>query len=207
MDTCASATVLMGFVHKSFSDPSGVAVDEKKYSAMIGSIFYLTPSRPDIMLATCLCARFHVNPKMSHLLSIKQISRYLKGTESLGIWNPTNKSFLLQAYLESKYCGLQLDKKHTLGGCQFLGGRLVSWSSRKHNCIALLTTEAGYTIAASCTSQALWMKSQLLDYGYWFNEFQSGVIHKVPLQSCTIQFNTQWRSTSIYGNNSLKIMF
>ncbi|XP_023758320.1 uncharacterized mitochondrial protein AtMg00810-like [Lactuca sativa] len=158
----------MGFGHKIFVDPSGVSVDEKKYRGMIGSLLYLTASHPDIMFLTCLCARFPVNPKMSHLLAVKQIFRYLKGTKSLGIYYPTNESFLLQAYLDSNYGGLQLDRKKTSCGCQFLGGRLVSWSSKEQNCIALFTAEAEYIAAASCTSQVLWMKSKLLDYGYRF---------------------------------------
>ena len=73
---------------------------------MIGSLLYLTLSRPYITFATCLCARFQVNTKMSHLLAMKQIFRYLKGTKSLGIWYPKNESFLLQAYSDSNYGGL-----------------------------------------------------------------------------------------------------
>ncbi|XP_052622548.1 secreted RxLR effector protein 161-like [Lactuca sativa] len=168
MDTCASAKVPMGFGHKISSDPSGVSVDEKKCRGMIGSLLYLITIRPDIMFSTCLCARFQVNPMMSHLLAVKQIFRYLKGIKHLGIWYPANGSFLLQVYSDSNYGGLQLDRKSTSGGCQFLGGRLVSWSSKKQNCIALSTAEAEYIVAASYTSQVLWMKSQLLDYGYRF---------------------------------------
>ncbi|XP_052620983.1 uncharacterized mitochondrial protein AtMg00810-like [Lactuca sativa] len=168
METCASTKVPMGFGHKIFADPSGVPVDEKKYRGMIGYLLYLTTSRPNIMFSTCLCARFQVNTKMSHLLSMKQIFRYLKGTKCLGIWYPANESFLLQAYSDLNYGGLQIDRKSTVGGCQFLGGRLVSWSSKKRNCIALSTPKAEYIVAASCTSQVLWMKSQLLDYGYHF---------------------------------------
>ena len=85
MDTHASAKVPMGFGHKIFADPLGVSVDEKKYRGMIGSLLYLTTSHSDIMFSTCLCARFQVNPKMSHLLAVKQIFRYLKGTKSLRI--------------------------------------------------------------------------------------------------------------------------
>ncbi|XP_023749782.1 uncharacterized mitochondrial protein AtMg00810-like [Lactuca sativa] len=151
----------MGFGHKIFPDPSGVAVDEKKCRGMIGSLLYITTSHPDIMFATCLCARFQVNPKIYHLLAVKQIFPYLKGTKSLGIWYPANESFLLQAYSDSKYGGLQLDRKSTSVVCQFLGGRLVSWSSKKQNCIALSIAEAEYIAVSSCTSQVLWMKSQL----------------------------------------------
>ena len=181
MDTCVSAKVLIGFGQKIFLNPLGVFVDEKKYRGMIGSLLYLTVSRPDIMFSTWLCTRFQVNPKMSHLLAVKQIFRYLKGTKSLGIWYPTNESFHLQAYSDSNYGGLQLHRKSTSGGCQFLGGRLVSWSSKKQNCIALSTAEAKYIVAASCTSQVLWMKSQLWDYVTDSNKFQSIVILKVSL--------------------------
>ncbi|XP_023728437.1 uncharacterized mitochondrial protein AtMg00810-like [Lactuca sativa] len=142
MDTYASAKVPMGFGHKIFADPSGVPVDEKKYRGMIGSQLYLTSSRPDIMFSTCLCAKFQVNPKMSHLLAVKQIFRYLKGTKSLKMWYLANESFLLQAYSDANCGGLQLDRKSTSGGYQFLGGRLVSWSSKKQNCIALSIAEA-----------------------------------------------------------------
>ncbi|XP_023747002.1 uncharacterized mitochondrial protein AtMg00810-like [Lactuca sativa] len=158
----------MGFGYKIFADSSSVAVDEKKYRGMIGSLLYLTTSRPNIMFSTCLCARFQVNPKVSHLLVVKQIFRYLKCTKNLRIWYPTNQSFLLQAYCDSNYGGLQLDRKSTSGGCQFLGGRLVSWSSKKPNCIALSIAEAEYIVAASYISQVLWMRSELLDYGYRF---------------------------------------
>ncbi|XP_023770936.1 uncharacterized mitochondrial protein AtMg00810-like [Lactuca sativa] len=159
MDTCASAKVPMGFRHKIFADPSGVSVNEKKYCGMMGSLLYLTTSRPNIMFSTYLCARFQVNPKMSHLLAVKKIFRYLKGTKSLGIWYPKNESLLLQAYSDSNYGGLQLDHKITSGGCQFLGGRLISWSSKKKNCITLSIVEAEYITSASCTSQVMWMKS------------------------------------------------
>ncbi|KAL7586806.1 uncharacterized mitochondrial protein AtMg00810-like [Lactuca sativa] len=136
----------MGFRHKILSDPSGVAVDEKKYRGMIGSLLYLTTSRLDIMFSTLLCAIFQVNPKMSHLLAIKQIFRYLNGTKSLGIWYPANGSFILQAYCDSNYGGLQLDRKITSGGCQFLGGHLVSWLLKIENYIALSTAEAEYML-------------------------------------------------------------
>ncbi|XP_052627226.1 secreted RxLR effector protein 161-like [Lactuca sativa] len=168
MDTCASAKVPMGFGHKIFANPSGGALDEKKYNGMIGSLLYITASRPDIMFSTCFCARFQVNPKMSHLLAAKQIFRYLKGTKNFEIRYPANEIFLLKAYSDSNYGGLQLDRKSKSGRCQLLGGRLVSWSSKKQNCIALSTDKAKYIAASSCTSQVLWMKSQLLDYGYRF---------------------------------------
>ena len=67
-------------------DEEGKSIDQKLYRGMIGSLLYLTASRPDILLSVCICARFQSNPKESHLLTVKRIIRYLKGTINLGLW-------------------------------------------------------------------------------------------------------------------------
>ncbi|KAI3759537.1 hypothetical protein L6452_07424 [Arctium lappa] len=151
---------------KLHSDQEGKSVECKLYRGMIGSLLYLTASRPDIMFATCLCARFQANPKESHLHAVKRIFRYLKGTKNLGLWYPENSGFDLMAYTDSDYGGCKLDRKSTSGSCQFLGGKLVSWTSKKHNCVSTSTAEAEYVDAASCCSQVLWMRTQLRDYGF-----------------------------------------
>ncbi|KAI3692974.1 hypothetical protein L6452_32800 [Arctium lappa] len=138
---------------KLHADPEGKPVECKLYRGMIGSLLYLTASRPDIMFATCLCARFQANPKESHLYAVKRIFRYLKGTKNLGLWYPENSSFDLMAYTDSDYGGCKLDRKSTSGSCQFLGGKLVNWTSKKHNCVSTSTAEAEYVAAASCCSQ------------------------------------------------------
>ncbi|KAJ9557676.1 hypothetical protein OSB04_012290 [Centaurea solstitialis] len=147
-------------------DLAGKPVDQKIYRSMIGSLLYLTATRPDIMFATCFCARFQANPKESHLAAVKRILRYLKGTPELGLWYPKDSSFELISFTDSDYGGCKLDRKSTSGSCQFLGDKLVSWTSKKQNCVSTSTTEAEYVAAASCCSQVLWMKTQLLDYGY-----------------------------------------
>ncbi|KAI3740217.1 hypothetical protein L2E82_30641 [Cichorium intybus] len=149
-------------------DPEGEPVDHKIYRGMIGSLLNLTASRPDIMFSTCICARYQVAPKLSHLTAVKQIFRYLKGTKAMGLWYPVGDNFKLQAFSGSDHAGYKLDRKSTSGGCQFLGGRLVSWSSKKQNCVALSSAEAEYVAASTCCSQVLWMKTQILDYGYKF---------------------------------------
>ncbi|KAI3669369.1 hypothetical protein L6452_40603 [Arctium lappa] len=151
---------------KLHADPEGKPVECKLYRGMIGSLLYLTASRPDIMFATCLCARFQANPKESHLYAVKRIFRYLKGTKNLGLWYPENSGFDLMAYTDSDYGGCKLDRKSTYGSCQFLGGKLVSWTSKKQNCVSTSTAEAEYVAAASCCSQVLWMRTQLRDYGF-----------------------------------------
>ncbi|KAJ9553229.1 hypothetical protein OSB04_017274 [Centaurea solstitialis] len=147
-------------------DLAGKPVDQKIYRSMIGSLLYLTATRPDIMFATCFCARFQANPKESHLAAVKRILRYLKGTPELGLWYPKDSSFELISFTDSDYGGCKLDRKSTSGSCQFLGDKLVSWTSKKQNCVSTSTAEAEYVAAASCCSQVLWMKTQLLDYGY-----------------------------------------
>ncbi|GJX65472.1 putative ribonuclease H-like domain-containing protein [Tanacetum coccineum] len=143
-------------------------VDVHLYRSMIGSLMYLTASRPDIMFAVCACARFHVTPKTSHILVVKRIFRYMKGKPTLGLWYSRDSPFELVAYTDSDYAGATQDRKSTTGGCQFLGNRLISWQCKKQTVVATSTTEAEYVAAASCCGQVLWIQNQLLDYGYNF---------------------------------------
>ncbi|KAI3729427.1 hypothetical protein L6452_18085 [Arctium lappa] len=123
------------------TDPSGKAVDVRTYRGMIGSLMYLTSSRPDIMFSTCLCARYQANPKEIYMSAVKRIFRYLKGTADLGLWYPKDTSFELIAYTDANHAGCMLDRKSTSGHVQFLGDKLV-----------------------------LWMRTQLRDYGFHFNK-------------------------------------
>ncbi|KAI3681506.1 hypothetical protein L6452_36305 [Arctium lappa] len=123
------------------TDPSGKAVDVRTYRWMIGSLMYLTSSRPDIMFSTCLCARYQANPKEIHMSPVKRIFRYLKGTADLGLWYPKDTSFELTAYIDADHAGCMLDRKSMSGYVQFLGDKLV-----------------------------LWMRTQLRDYGFHFNK-------------------------------------
>ncbi|GJR83890.1 hypothetical protein Tco_0154675 [Tanacetum coccineum] len=118
--------------------------------SMIGSLMYLTSSRPDIMFAVCACARYQVNPKVSHLYAVKRIFRYLKGQPKSGLWYPKDSPFDLVAYTDSDYTGVSLDRKSTTRGCQFLRYRLISWQCKKQKVVANSTTEAEYVAASSC---------------------------------------------------------
>ncbi|GJT39128.1 putative ribonuclease H-like domain-containing protein [Tanacetum coccineum] len=117
--------------------------------SMIGSLMYLTSSRPDIMFAVCACARYQVNPKVSHLHAVKRIYRYLKGQPKLSLWYPKDSPFDLVAYSDSDYAGASLDRKSTTGGCQFLKCRLISWQCKKQTVVANSITEAEYVAASS----------------------------------------------------------
>nr|GFA48307.1 hypothetical protein [Tanacetum cinerariifolium] len=107
-------------------DVDGDDVDVHLYRSMIESLMYLIASRLDIMYAVCVCARFQVIPKVSHLYAVKRIFRYLKGHPKLGLWYPRDSLFELVAYTDSDHAGASLDRKSTTRGCQFLGSRLIS---------------------------------------------------------------------------------
>ncbi|GJU10192.1 ribonuclease H-like domain-containing protein [Tanacetum coccineum] len=119
---------------------------------------------PDIMFVVCACARFQVNPKVSHLHAVKRIFRYLKGQPKLGLWYPKDSPFDLVAFTNSDYAGASLDRKYTTGGCQFLGCRLISWQCKKQTVVVNSTTEAEYVVASNGCRQVLWIQNQLLDY-------------------------------------------
>ncbi|KAI3742561.1 hypothetical protein L1987_60247 [Smallanthus sonchifolius] len=143
--------------HGLHPDKDGKDVDCKLYRGMIGSLLYLTASRPDIMFVVCLCSRFQSQPKESHMIAVKRIFRYLKGKPRLGLWYSKQQSFNFKAYTDSNYGGCNLDRKSTSGGCQFLGDRLVSWQCKKQSTVSVSTCEAEYIAAASGCSQILWI--------------------------------------------------
>ncbi|GJQ94955.1 putative ribonuclease H-like domain-containing protein [Tanacetum coccineum] len=143
-------------------DEEADEVDVHLYRSMIGSLMYLTASRPDIMFAVCACSRFQVTPKTSHLNVVKRIFKYLKGKPNLGLWYPRESSFDLEAYSDSDYAGANLRSK------------LISWQCKKQTIVATSTTEAEYVAAASCCGQVLWIQNQMLDYGF---NFMNTTIH------------------------------
>ncbi|GJV19194.1 retrovirus-related pol polyprotein from transposon TNT 1-94 [Tanacetum coccineum] len=134
-------------------DAEAEDVDVYLYRSLIGSLMYLTASRPDIMFVVCACVRFQVTPKVLHLHAVKRIFRYLKGQLKLGLWCPKDSLFDLEAYTDSDYAGASLDRKSTTGGCQFLGRRLISWQCKKQTIVANSTTEVEYVADASCCGQ------------------------------------------------------
>nr|GEY47677.1 uncharacterized mitochondrial protein AtMg00810-like [Tanacetum cinerariifolium] len=121
-------------------DEKAADVDVHLYRSMIGSLMYLTASRYDIMYAVYAYSRFQVTPKTSHLQAVKRIFRYLKGQQKLGLWYPRESAFDLEAYSDSDYARVNLDRKSTTGGCQFLGRRLILWQCKKQIMVATSTT-------------------------------------------------------------------
>nr|GEY95074.1 hypothetical protein [Tanacetum cinerariifolium] len=146
------------------ADLSGTPVDQTKYQSMVGALMYLTTSRPDIMHATCYCARYQVKPTEKHLTAVKRIFRYLKDTIHMGLCYPKDTGFELTAFSYSNHAVCLDSRKSTSDGIQFLGGdKLVSWSSKKQDCTLMSSAEAEYVSLSACCTQVIWMRTQLTD--------------------------------------------
>nr|GEW43752.1 hypothetical protein [Tanacetum cinerariifolium] len=145
-------------------DDEADSVDSSKYRCMIGSLLYLTASRPDIMFSAYLCARFQENPKTNHLEAVKRIFKYVRGTTHLGLWYPKGIRVEIIVYADSEHAGDYVDRKSTSGVCTFMGCCLTSWFTKKQTALAISTTEAEYVSAGKACQQALWMKQALIDY-------------------------------------------
>nr|GEZ94774.1 hypothetical protein [Tanacetum cinerariifolium] len=124
--------------------------------------------KPDIMFATCMRARYQVDPNEHHVSAVKRIFRYLKRTINLGLWYPKYYGFDLTAYSDADHAGCHLDRKSTSGIVQFLGNNMVCWSSKKQNCVSISTAESEYVAVSGCCAQVLWIRTQLTDYGLFY---------------------------------------
>ncbi|GJZ78098.1 retrovirus-related pol polyprotein from transposon TNT 1-94 [Tanacetum coccineum] len=168
LDECVSMSTPMA-TERLDVDLQGTPTDQTTYRRMIGGLMYLTASRPDIAFATFVCARYQARPTVKHLKEVKRIFRYLRQSYNMGLWYPKDSGFELIAYSDADHAGCKDDCKSTSGGLQFLGGKLVSWSSKKQDCTAMSTAEAEYVSLSACCAQVIWMRTQLLDYGYKYN--------------------------------------
>ncbi|KAK6131079.1 hypothetical protein DH2020_035178 [Rehmannia glutinosa] len=162
MSMMEELTFFLGLQVKQLKD--GTFISQTKYTRDLMKKFGMEASRPAITFAVGVCARFQSAPKESHMTATKRILRYLKGTIQYGLFYPKNENFFLKGYSDSDYAGNIDDRKSTSGSCQFLGDCLVSWFSKKQNCVSLSTAEAEYISAAFCCTQLLWMKQTLADY-------------------------------------------
>jgi hypothetical protein len=138
-------------------------VDQRIYHSMIGSLLYITASHPDIMQVVGMVGHFQSAPKQSHLVAVKRIFKYLKGTMTYGLWYPRNQNFQLTAYSNADWENCVDERKSTSGGAFFPGDALVAWLSKKQGSISLSTTEAEYIVATTCCTQILWMIQTLAD--------------------------------------------
>nr|GEY41290.1 hypothetical protein [Tanacetum cinerariifolium] len=123
MTSCDIIGTLMATKHLDV-DLSETPVDQTKYQSMVGALMYLTASRPDIVHATCYCARYQAKPTEKHLSAVQGIFRYLKDTIHMGLWYSKDTGFELTAFLDLDHAGCLDSRKSTSGGIQFLAVRL-----------------------------------------------------------------------------------
>ncbi|GJS80195.1 hypothetical protein Tco_0730076 [Tanacetum coccineum] len=143
LDECVSMSTPMA-PERLDADSQGTPTDQTTYHRMIGWLMYLTASRPEIAFDTFVCARYQARPMVKHLKEVKRIFWYLRQSYNMGIWYPKDSEFELIAYSDADHAGCKDECKSTPGGLQFLGGKLVSWSSKKQDCTAMSTAEAEY---------------------------------------------------------------
>ncbi|GKA73674.1 retrovirus-related pol polyprotein from transposon TNT 1-94 [Tanacetum coccineum] len=136
-------------------DKEGKVVDPSHYRGMIGTLLYLRASRPDLQFAICMCAWYQARPTEKHLHAVKMIFRYLKGTVNRGLWYPKDSSIALTAFADADHAGCQDTRHSTSGSMQFLGDRLVSWSSKRQKSAAISSTKAEYIAMSGCCAQIL----------------------------------------------------
>ena len=163
LESVSSARIPMSPNVKLIVDLLGKSVDPSLYRSMIGSLLYLTASRPDIIYSVRVCARYQANPKESYMIALKRIIKYVKTTAEFGVWYSKDTNDVLASYSNVDQAGNVDDRKSTSGGCFYVVNNLVSWMSKKQNSILLSITEAKYIAAGSCCTQLLWMQKLLHD--------------------------------------------
>nr|GEV83644.1 hypothetical protein [Tanacetum cinerariifolium] len=165
-------------------DPQGKAIDPTHYHGMVGTLMYLTASRPDLTFVVCMCARYQAKPTKKHLHAVKRIFKYLRGTINRGLWYPKDSSITLTAYVDADHVGCQDTRRSTSGSMQLLGERIVRWSSKRQKNTAISSTKAEYIALSGCCAQVLWMRSQLTDYGLGFNKIPMYCDNKSVIALC-----------------------
>ncbi|GJZ05471.1 retrovirus-related pol polyprotein from transposon TNT 1-94 [Tanacetum coccineum] len=169
-------------------DLQGKSVDPTHYRGMIGSLMYLTSSRPDLIFAVCMCARYQAKPTEKHLHPVKRIFRYLKGTIDMGMWYSKYSCITLTTYADADHAGCQDTRQSTSGSVQFLGDKLVSWSSKKQKSTAISNYGLKFTkipqycdnksAIALCCNNVQYSRSKHIDVRYHFikEQVENGVV-------------------------------
>ncbi|CAL9026844.1 unnamed protein product [Prunus brigantina] len=139
--------------------------DEGLYRKIVGSLLYLTATRPDLMYAASLLSRFMTSPTKKHMGVARRVLRYVQGTLSYGIEYVRNQSATLVGFCDADWAGSEDDSRSTSGYAFSFGSGAFSWASVKQNTVALSTAEAEYVSASEATAQTIWLRFVLDDFG------------------------------------------
>nr|GEW00551.1 retrovirus-related Pol polyprotein from transposon TNT 1-94 [Tanacetum cinerariifolium] len=139
MDSCDPVDTPMVDRLKLDEDPLGIPVDQTRFRSMVGSLMYLTASRPDLVFAVCMCARYQASPTKKHLDALKWVFQYLRGTINWGLWYSKDTAMALTAYEDADHAGCQDTRRSTSGSAQFLGDKLTTaLTSTRFPCIVTI---------------------------------------------------------------------
>ena len=162
---CKAVSTPLAMNEKLSKEDGSEQADEKVYRQIVGSLLYLTATRPDIMFAASLLARYMHGPTKKHMGTAKRVLRYIQGTLDYGIAYEKGKEAMLVGYCDSDWSGCEDDMRSTSGYAFHLGSGVFSWASVKQSSVALSTAEAEYVSAAEATAQAVWLRFVLSDFG------------------------------------------
>ncbi|KAK4386396.1 Retrovirus-related Pol polyprotein from transposon RE2 [Sesamum angolense] len=165
MESCKTVTTPLVTGEKYQKENGSQKVDGSMYRSLIGSLLYLTATRPDIMFATSLLSRFMQSPSQVHYAAAKRILRYLRGTKDFGIWYKSTNDAKLVGYTDSDWAGSVDGMKSTSGYTFSLGSGIFSWASKKQATVAQSSAEPEYIAAAAISNQAIWLRRILEDIG------------------------------------------
>lgn len=165
MENCNSVRSPMVPGNKLSLDEDGELVDETFYKQIIGSLIYITTTRPDLQFSVSLLSRYMSKPTTLHLQAAKRVLRYLRGTVDFGIWFKRGGTGEVSVYTDIDFAGDEDSRKSTSGYVFLMDGSAVAWLSKKQPIVTLSTTEAEYVAASVCASQAIWFKRILEELG------------------------------------------
>ncbi|GJV26084.1 integrase, catalytic region, zinc finger, CCHC-type containing protein [Tanacetum coccineum] len=160
MDSCDPVDTPMVDRLKLDEDPLGIPVDQTQFHSMVGSLMYLTASRPGLVFTVCMCTRYQASPSKKHLKALKQVFRYLRGTINWGLWYSKDTAIALTAYADADHAGCQDTRRRTLGSAQFLGDKLIPLYCDNRSAIAL------------CCNNVQHSRSKQIDIRHHFNREQ-----------------------------------
>ncbi|KAL6323788.1 hypothetical protein AAG906_002256 [Vitis piasezkii] len=167
-----------------------IKADASIYRSLIGSLLYLSATRPDLMFSASLLSRFMNSPSKIHFGVAKRVLRYIRGTFDYGLWFVKKESKELQGYVDSDWAGSLDDSKSTSGYAFSFGSGVFSWNSKKQEVVAQSSAEAEYISAAAAANQAIWLRKLLTDLGQnqadatviWVDNKSAIAIAKNPVQ-------------------------
>lgn len=144
-------------------DDSDDLHDPTLYRQLVGSLIYLTITRPDISYSVQVVSQFVAAPKKIHLTAVHRIIRYIRGTRHRGLFFPSSSSLHLHAFADADWAGCPDTRRSTTGWCMFLGNSLISWKCKKQPTVSKSSTEAEYRAMSSACSEILWLRRLLTE--------------------------------------------